>query len=379
MAALGQPLVSIVVPTLNAGDGFKDLLGRLKTQQVEGGVEVLVIDSGSTDGTVGLAREAGAKIVSISRRQFNHGRTRNRAIGKARGKHVALTVQDALPTDDFWLARLLAPLITSPEVAGSYGLQVAPTDLGLLAITRSWSWYEANREPQIKAVDGLEAFEEQTAEDRLALIAFDNVTSCIRRVAWERTPFPERCFAEDMAWAKEILLAGGAIAYVPTAQVWHGHERDWRYEFRRAYVAGDAQRNLVDWPASEWRTGDVLAALRRMAFFLRTHRYDGLETWDEIERFLLAEMYHYEPMRKTLPGKIYLKVLDYALGLTRMALRLCPEGTFPDSGWIELFRFANVAVLGEELGTASCTGRTILPVGERMAWTLLDTCLNRGV
>ena len=379
MGAGSHPLVSIVLPTLNAGAGFKDLLGRLSAQRVEGDIELVVIDSGSADGTVAVARNAGANVLTIPRREFNHGGTRNQAIEVARGKYIALTVQDAIPTDDFWLARLMTPLVQQPGVAGSYGLQVAPPDLGLLARTRSWTWCQANRAPLIKALPGPGAFQSLPAEERLALVAFDNVTSCVRRSAWEQRPFPERGFAEDMAWAREVLLDGAQIAYVPTAQVWHGHERDWLYELRRSYIAGDARRELVDWPSSVWRYSNIRAALQRMVFFLRTDRFDGMQMPEEIERFLLAEMYHYEPHQDSLEIKTYLTILDYGLGLTKTALRFCPEGVFEEKAWIDLFRFAHVAVLGEALGAASLTGRREGPIGDRLAWSLLSLVLSKGV
>jgi hypothetical protein len=218
-----------------------------------------------------------------------------------------------------------------------------------------------------------------SAEERLVLIRFDNVTSCIRRAAWEQIPFPERSFGEDMAWAKRVLLGGSQIAYVPTAQVWHLHERTWMYEFRRAYVAGNTRRDLVNWPSPQWSFSEVAAALRRMVFFLRTDRYDSLQEREEIQRFLLAEKYHYEPLKESLPTRTYVSILDYAMSLSKSALRLCPAGVFPEKAWMDLFRFANVAILGEVLGSASLAGRTELAANDRLAWILLHTVLSKGV
>jgi rhamnosyltransferase len=220
------PLVSVVIPTLNAGESFGRLLETIHDQRVEGGLELVIVDSGSSDGTVDLARRAGAKVISIARRAFSHGGTRNRAIAACSGRFIGLTVQDALPTDPFWLARLLEPLLADENAAGSFGLQVAQDRASLLARTKSSLWCEANRCPVTRRVEGEKEFWTKEPEERLDLVRFDNVTSCVRRETWAEVPFPEYSYGEDMAWAREVLLAGHSTAYVPTAQVWHSHERD---------------------------------------------------------------------------------------------------------------------------------------------------------
>jgi rhamnosyltransferase len=67
----------------------------------------LVVDSGSTDGTDGLARRYGAAVHRIEKQEFNHGATRNLGISLARGDFVALMVQDAMPLDERWLAAMV--------------------------------------------------------------------------------------------------------------------------------------------------------------------------------------------------------------------------------------------------------------------------------
>src|SRR5262245_30440919 len=106
--------VSIVIPTFNGGAAFERLLGALAAQQFSADVEVIVIDSSSTDGTVAAARRSGARVTSISQAEFHHARTRNHAIALARHELVLCTVQDALPFDEQWLATCVAAL-DAPE------------------------------------------------------------------------------------------------------------------------------------------------------------------------------------------------------------------------------------------------------------------------
>lgn len=377
MTPSDRPLASIVIPTLNAGPDLASLLADLKNQQTPGPVEILVVDSQSTDGTRALAQQAGARVLTIPRTQFNHGRTRNQALAAATGEFVALTVQDARPTDPFWLARLLETLLRDPSVAGSYGLQVAPDHAGLLARTRSALWCRAHRSASQQRLENPEEFEALSPEGRLALIRFDNVNSCLRKSAWESAPFPEMDYAEDLAWGKEMVLRGHALAHAPAAQVWHCHERGWRYELRRAYIDGATRVRLVDWPASPMTGREMAASVRRLAFFLNTHRFDSFTDPAEIGAFMRAERYHYRDENPAEPSRIYQMALGFAQELTETALQISPGEGLAQGAWIELFRFALTAVTGQTLGAASTRSRRA--PGERLAWGLADRLLARGV
>ena len=69
-----------------------------------------MVDSGSTDGTLELVRAAADHVIEVAPSHFNHGTSRNLGIGRASGRFVVLTVQDARPLSADWLTHLLAPL-----------------------------------------------------------------------------------------------------------------------------------------------------------------------------------------------------------------------------------------------------------------------------
>jgi hypothetical protein len=231
----------------------------------------------------------------------------------------------------------------------------------------------------LKSLETLEQLRQIPPEKRLELIRFDNVTSCLRRSVWERQPFPERNYGEDMGWAKSVLLQGYKVAYTPTAQVWHCHERGGLYELRRAYLDGYSRVDLVDWPSPSLTFSEALALLRRTMFFLLTKKYHSMAEPIAIRQFLLAEMHHHEPLKSSRPAQIYLKALRFALALTERAMRLCPEGPFPTGTWIELFRFATVAVVGQNLGATAAAVRAQAPSTERAGWNMLHWFLRKGV
>lgn len=381
MSSFGRPLVSVVIPTLNAGTNFARLLEALKGQRVSGDVEIVIVDSGSRDETLKIARAAGTQVLTIPHRQFNHGQARNYAIQVSKGEFVALTVQDALPTDDYWLEKLLAPLIEHKEIAGSYGLQVAYPNAGLLARARSALWAETHCSYVVKALETPDRFSELTPRQRLELIEFDNVTSCIKRKVWEEVPFPKRNYGEDMAWAKEVLMRGYRIAFVPTAQVWHCHERGWLYELRRAYIDGYTRVELTGEFSAALTSRDLLFALRRMLILFVTNKFDSMTEPQEIYNFLREEIDRCDKLASTRYYKyykMYTNALKFAWALTNKALLMIPDAKFPAKAWIHLLRFAVVAVIGEGLGTTAAT-KLKRPLSERIVWRLVDSFLNRGV
>ena len=76
--------VSVVIPVKDGGPLLGGVLGAVRSQ---GELELLVIDSGSADGSQELARAAGGELIEIAPAEFGHGRTRNlgaeRAVGRA--------------------------------------------------------------------------------------------------------------------------------------------------------------------------------------------------------------------------------------------------------------------------------------------------------
>src|SRR6202022_3798054 len=88
------------------GEALERTLAAAARQTVEH--ELLVCDSGSRDGSVDLARAAGARVLEIAPSRFSHGGTRNLLMQEAAGTRVAFLTQDAEPADERWLERLLA-------------------------------------------------------------------------------------------------------------------------------------------------------------------------------------------------------------------------------------------------------------------------------
>src|SRR3712207_5139543 len=97
-----EGVVTVAVPVLNGARYLDEVLAAVSAQRVDREVELLVVDSGSDDGSVEIARRHGATLHQIRREEFSHGGTRNLMMRLARGDHVAFLTQDATPVSDGW-------------------------------------------------------------------------------------------------------------------------------------------------------------------------------------------------------------------------------------------------------------------------------------
>jgi rhamnosyltransferase len=230
------PLVSIVLATRNGAKTLPALFDAVAGQHSDCAVEVVAVDSASTDGTLEILRARAHRVISIAEEEFDHGLTRNLGIEQSRGELVILMVQDAVPASDSWLSALTAPLRADDRVAGAFARQTPREDASALARYNLSHWITSSSSGQTRGVASRAEFDALGPRARFERCAFDNVCSCIRRSVWERHPFQKTAIAEDVAWAKEVMLAGFRIAYEPEAAVIHSHDRPVRYEFARTYA-----------------------------------------------------------------------------------------------------------------------------------------------
>ncbi|HEX6974207.1 MAG TPA: glycosyltransferase [Vicinamibacterales bacterium] len=226
--------VTVVIPTFNGGTRLEQLLAALERDAHR--LRVIAVDSGSADGTLELLRRRGAEIVPLSPGTFNHGTSRNEGLARATTEFAVVMVQDAVPASDGWLDALLAPLRADPAVAGSFARQQPWPDATALTAHYLSMWVATSASPRIVGPLTRERFDAMTPAERHHACAFDNVCSCVRLSAWREHPFRATSIAEDLEWAREVLLSGYKLAYAPAALVSHSHDRSSSYELQRTYL-----------------------------------------------------------------------------------------------------------------------------------------------
>lgn len=231
--------ITVAIPTFNGAGLLEQTLAAVCAQRLEppAQVELLVCDSGSRDGSVTIARRHGADVIEIPTAQFSHGETRNLLMERSSGDHVAFLTQDSVPAGERWLADLLGGFSLADDVAltfGPYLPRPGATPMVARDIDDFFRLLSPNGTPRIDRLDsgqrGLPAGE---------LLGptgfFTDANGCVAREAWESVPFRATPYAEDHVLAHDMLRAGYAKAYVPSAAVVHSHEYSWRGWLGRSF------------------------------------------------------------------------------------------------------------------------------------------------
>ncbi len=240
-----SPYATVFIPTWNGGELFRGVLDKVLAQKTTFDYEILIIDSGSTDGTLELVKShPRVRLVQIPNHEFNHGLTRNRAVLEARGEIVALLTHDAEPWDEHWLESLVGNF-DDPDVAGAYCHQVPRPDCNPWQRDRLQGWTHGEGNAVQKRLAHPDQWASLHPFDRYRLIAFDDVASCVRKSVMDSIPFERRQFGEDVAWGKEAILAGHTLVMDPKSVVIHSHERPIFYEFKRVYLDHANLNDLV--------------------------------------------------------------------------------------------------------------------------------------
>lgn len=215
---------SILIPVKNGGPLLARVLDAVLAQQTPWPYEVIVADSGSTDGSLALARQRGVRVETVAPAAFGHGRTRNHLASLSRGQFLVFITQDARPVDEHWLEHLVQGCDSAPDVAGAFGPHRAHPGARLVTQRELQAHFSGFGSVLSRVrLDDRERFERDIGY-RQWLHFFSNNNSCLRRSVWEHLPFPDVMFAEDQTWMLAAIKAGHAKAYVPQAAVYHSHD-----------------------------------------------------------------------------------------------------------------------------------------------------------
>lgn len=225
--------VTVAIPVRNGGSLLLRTLAAVRAQRLDRPVELLVADSGSSDGSADAARRCGARVLSIDPDDYSHGGTRRLLAESASGSHVAFLTQDATPADERWLERMLSGFELAADVALVYGPYRPRAGASTMVRRELEEWFRSlspDGAPRVQR--GVPA---PADVDRLRHLFFTDANGCVEREALERVPFRDVAYAEDQQLARDMLAAGYAKAFVPDAAVLHSHEYTPLDVFRRSF------------------------------------------------------------------------------------------------------------------------------------------------
>ncbi|WP_342462765.1 glycosyltransferase [Geobacillus sp. FSL K6-0789] len=233
----------MVTPTYNGERYLKHSLPILEKYMIDKDYDFVIIDSSSTDKTKELLRKYDLNIITISKKSFNHGSTRNLGAKLAKGNILVFLTQDAIPTSNS-IENIIKPLIESREVGLAYGRQIPHKDANFYsAFARYFNYPNENSLKSIKDVPYLGI---------KSIFVSNSFAAYKKDVLFEIGGFPSNVIlGEDTYVAAKILKKGYKISYVADAIVYHSHNYSIWQEFKRYFDTG-VFHNREKWLLNEF-------------------------------------------------------------------------------------------------------------------------------
>ncbi len=222
-------LISVVIRTLNEETYLADLLTGIHSQRIpdEWSVEVVVVDSGSTDATLDIAKSHECRLTHISQADFSFGRSLNQGCDFARGEILVFVSGHCLPIDEHWLATLVKPL-AEKVCSYSYGRQIGMTPTKFSENRVFLKYYPGS---SFLPQEGFFA---------------NNANAALPKKIWQDHRFDESLTGlEDMHLAKRLVQSGHKIGYIADAGVHHIHDESWQQVRNRFEREGAALAEIM--------------------------------------------------------------------------------------------------------------------------------------
>ena len=239
---MSDPFVSLIMRSYNEGWALKDTLPALPAQDFQNW-ELIVIDSGSTDGSVEMIRAANPKhFIQIKKEEYNPSRVMNHGMQLARSEFGIFLNADATPQSNQWL-RPLVKALQDPQVAASFGRQIPRPDCKAVFACDYDRCFGPDRE---------------TAKwDHF----FSMVSSGIRKDIWSQRGFLEKMqYSEDDEYTRWCRAQGYKVVYCEDSVVMHSHNYTPAQAYKRIY--GEARALAAVWTGS----ADEINWLHTVAF-----------------------------------------------------------------------------------------------------------------
>ena len=223
-----DPLVSIIIRSYNEGWALRETLPAVQAQNFRNW-ELIVIDSGSTDGSVELVQKANPKFfVQIRHEEYNPSRVMNLGMKVAMSEFGIFLNADATPQGPNWL-RPLVEALQDRQTGAAFGKQIPRPDCRAVYAHD----YERCFGPK----------RESAKWDHF----FSMASSGIRKDVWAKRGFLEKMqYSEDDEFTRWCRALGYRVVYVPESVAMHSHNYTPEQAYKRSY--GEAKALAAVWP-----------------------------------------------------------------------------------------------------------------------------------
>lgn len=295
--------IDIIIPVYKPDKSFFELIEKLETQTVP--VHKIILMNTEEKYLEQLLYGKRFKeiyrnvdVYHLSKKEFDHGRTRNKGVKKSEAEIFIMMTQDAIPADNELVEHLVKAL-ERPEVAAAYARQLPKKDCGIIeAYTRSYNYPEQS---MVKSQKDLE---------RLGIKTYfcSNVCCAYRRDAFDKLGgfVNHAIFNEDMIFAAGAVKQGYQIAYVAEAKVLHSHNYSCSQQFHRNFDLGVSQAKHPEVFADVPSEGEGIRSIKATMNYLRSQKKAKLipkliiQSGCKYTGYLLGKHYRHLPKKLVL-------------------------------------------------------------------------------
>ena len=235
---MAELTVDVIIPTYKPDKSFFELVQKLESQTRP--VRNIIIMNTEEKYFEQLAygnrfpdKHHNVRKFHLSKKEFDHGKTRRAGVQKSDADIFVMMTQDAMPVDDRLIEKLVDAL-QQEKVAAAYARQLAKPDCNEAEhFMRQFNYPE---ESCVKSLEDL---------DKLGIKTYFCSDVCCaynRKIYEELGGFIRHAiFNEDMIYAAKAMKHGYRVAYVADAQVLHSHNYNCSQQFKRNFDIGVSQ------------------------------------------------------------------------------------------------------------------------------------------
>jgi rhamnosyltransferase len=258
--------VSVVMRSFNEAWAIGDTIQQLFNQDFDGEIELIVIDSGSSDGSIEIIKKSGrARLIQIPLGTYVPGVVLNQGAREASHDWIVYLNADATPIGRDWLINLLKPCVNNPKFGAAFSRQIPRPDCQAVFAHDYDRCFGPNR-----ASKDWEHF-------------FSMVSSVTHRAVLDKVPIREDLqYAEDDEWTRRLVQSGYDIPYAADSVVMHSHNYTVRQSYKRSFGDAKALAAIRTTPPHEMNyhffvaCGALMDAVRDAIWCLKNGRITGI-------------------------------------------------------------------------------------------------------
>ena len=217
-------MISFVIRTKNEEDKIRNVLESIRSQVTSEDIEIIIVDSGSTDSTLVIAKEYDCNIINISPDQFTWGYALNVGINNAKGDIIGIISGHCILMNGSCVEKIIATFKKDRSISALYGRQVG--------VLQDDPFEKNANEKYYPIVEGVHYINQETKYSS----TISNACCFLKKKVWENIKFDEIVQScEDAKWAKETINKGLTIAYFSDVGVIHSHRLNFEYLYKKSY------------------------------------------------------------------------------------------------------------------------------------------------